>query len=90
MSTPTDHESPVDSTLDSVIAYLESRFGTGNDPIEPSTQLRESHILDSLGLMELIMFLEKDFGLSLERRDIEGDAFETPIGIAQLIDTKRG
>ena len=40
--------------------------------------------------MEVIMFLEKDFGLTLERRDVEGEAFETPAGIAQLIESRRG
>jgi len=71
--------------LKKVLAYFHE-----NHPdieIDEATDLENSVFEDSITLVEVITFLEDDFGLSLERKDL--GAFETAGGIADLVIRKQ-
>jgi len=51
----------------------------------PHEDLFKAGILDSMTLVQLIMLLESQFGLSLSLEDLDVAAFSTTAGIAQLV-----
>jgi acyl carrier protein len=51
----------------------------------PHEDLFKAGILDSMLLVQLIMLLEDQFGLSLSLEDLDVAAFSTTAGIAQLV-----
>ena len=56
--------------------------------IGASDSLLESGIVDSLGTLEIVMFLEKEFGLVIEDEDMVADHFETIQSIANFVGSK--
>jgi acyl carrier protein len=52
------------------------------------TKLRTSGILDSLGTLGLVTFLEKEFDFELEPDELGIEAFDSINEIARLIDRK--
>jgi acyl carrier protein len=49
----------------------------GLPPVENDTKLIESGILDSLSVLNLVLFLEKKFGVKVAPEDIVQENFET-------------
>ncbi len=61
-----------------LLDYFEE--GAGAAPaatVEPDTPLAESGILDSLGFMDFVTFLESRFGISMDPEDYTSDNLET-------------
>ena len=57
--------------------------------LDDQTNLIEEDILDSLGIMSLVEFLEERFGLDIDPAEIEIENFETLAAIANLVAVKR-
>lgn len=66
------------------IAYDERRT-----PITPDTPLLDSGLIDSTGIIELVTFLESEFGVKVADEEIIPDHFETVARIAALVAAKR-
>ena len=68
-----------------VKAFILKEFLPGESPenLADETELLDSGILDSLATLEVVMFLEEEFDLNLERADL--DALATPGSITDLI-----
>jgi acyl carrier protein len=73
--------------LERVLTFLSGLFGDKEAGIAESTRLGDTVMLDSLATMEVVMFLEEQFELSLDRADL--DQLTTPAGITDLILRKR-
>jgi acyl carrier protein len=56
-----------------------------NAPLDDDTQLLEG-ILDSLGLMQLVAFLEEEYETEIDDVDVTSENFRTIADIARLID----
>jgi acyl carrier protein len=69
-----------------IVGFLVS--ATGQTSIEGDTELQESGIIDSLMMMDLLVFVETELGLRLEFEDITPDVFETPKTITRLIESR--
>ena len=54
------------------------------------TRLLELNIVDSLGIMELLAFIERDLGTTIPVEDIGPDSLQDVSTIAALVDQKRG
>ena len=76
-----------DEALNRVLAFLSDKFPGQINKLTPSTDLGDDVLMDSLSAMELVLFIEQDFGIDLERSDL--DHFTTPESIARLIQRKR-
>ena len=74
--------------LATVIDFLQSTFPDSANQLEPETSLPDVVLVDSLSYLEVVMFLESAFDLSFESRDLDGQAFETPNAIADLVRRK--
>lgn len=62
----------------------------GVDVPSPDTDLLATGRLDSVGFVELLMQLEKRFGLRVELDDVEVDHFRSLAAIAAFISERRG
>ena len=58
---------------------------TGQSSINTTTDLIDSGLLDSLTMMDLIVFVESELNLRLDVQDITPELFKNPSTIAELI-----
>jgi acyl carrier protein len=72
--------------------FILDRFLSGEDPsrLTSTTPLVSGGILDSLGLIELVSFLEKSFGVEFEAHEIDPAHFDTLAAIDALVQRKLG
>ena len=52
--------------------------------------LLERQVLDSLGLFQLVGFLESEYGVEIDDEELVPDNFGTIGDIAKLVESKRG
>jgi acyl carrier protein len=73
-----------------VRAYVEENFlrSSGGGSISNDDSLLESGILDSAGIFELVVFLEKEFGVTINDEDIIVDNFENVTCITKFVQSK--
>jgi acyl carrier protein len=57
-------------------------------PLDDDTPLLRGRV-DSVGLMELVTFVEAEFGVELELEDIDEEHFGTIGRLAELVETRR-
>ena len=51
--------------------------------------LIENHVIDSLGMLELIALLEKEFGIAVDDEDLVPTNFASIEAIAAFVESKR-
>jgi acyl carrier protein len=73
-------------------SYILEEFLQGEDPneLQPSTELMTTGILDSIGTLKLVTFLENEFGVQLEPHETDAEYLNTIGLIANLVVSKRG
>lgn len=64
--------------------------GTQIETITTDYPLLERGVLDSLGLFQLVGFLESEYGVEIQDEELVPDNFGTVGNIARLIQAKRG
>jgi acyl carrier protein len=75
---------------DKVAAFLSDAHGLSEKEVPGSeTSLLQSGLIDSLGMMELVAFLEQTFEVHIEDEDLVPENFETISAIARLVESKR-
>ena len=74
------------ATIDQIRGYIERTFGKN---VGPDDSLLDSGLLDSIGIFELVSFLEDTFGIKIEDESIIPEHFETIALIASFVDKKR-
>ena len=74
-----------------VKAYILSEFLEGESPdsIQGTTPLISSGVLDSIGTVKLVSFLEEKYGIELEAHEINVDLLNTLDDIAKLVMEKQ-
>lgn len=63
-------------------------FQKDENSLKADDSLLERRIIDSAGMMELVSFLEKEYGITIGRGDIVPENFETIQAIGELVKTK--
>jgi acyl carrier protein len=61
--------------------------GDAPDELSGTTYLIEEQIIDSLGIFQLVAFLEERFGIVIDAEDVTIDNFETLDSISQLVNS---
>ncbi|QDT23585.1 acyl carrier protein [Gimesia chilikensis] len=74
------------SIQEQLVEFLSSITG---QTITDSTELIDSGLLDSLTMMDLLVFVESDFEVRLDFQDIRPDLFKNPATISQLISERQ-
>lgn len=75
---------------ESVSGFIRSEFeaSLGGSPLGDDTPLIESGIVDSLGIMKLLKYLEDSFSIRIGDDELRPENFETPGRIASLVEQK--
>ncbi len=74
---------------DSLKQYLAERMGLDMASLEDETPLFSSNLLDSFSMVDLIMFIEKESGVSLNPTDVSLDNLDSIERILRFVDTRR-
>ena len=77
----------MESIADTIIEFItgEILHGSSKIPVDPKLPLLEEGVLDSLGLQQLITFLEQKYGITVDDEDLLPENFENVNAIAELI-----
>lgn len=85
----TDIYYPMDYTAD-IRDYVVSYFLFGDDSsLQDNTSFLASGIVDSTGVMELVMFLEQEFNIKIEPEDMIPANLDSVNQVAQFIERKQ-
>jgi len=77
-----------DSTAPKIKTFL-SRFFKSHD-LQPEEDIFALGFVNSLLAMQLVAFVEKEFGIKVEDEDLDLDNFRSIGAIARLVEKKRG
>ena len=66
-------------------AYLESEFPNDGAELSLTTSLLDDWFIDSLAIVQTVLFLESAFGISLGRADINAETFKTIASLSEFI-----
>jgi acyl carrier protein len=73
-------------TVRSIVEFIdELKAGEGAAPVQPDSRLMEMGLLDSMGLVRLIQFVEERFGISIPDADVTPDLFASPADLAAYV-----
>ncbi|OEO28062.1 hypothetical protein VW23_006615 [Devosia insulae DS-56] len=75
------------STSTIIETYLRQRF-PALQQLTPETELLAGGPVDSLGMLDLMMFLGERFGIALEDADFTPDNLATPARLAAFVDQR--
>jgi methoxymalonate biosynthesis acyl carrier protein len=79
---------PMDLTESKVKEFL-SRFFKNHD-LQPEEDIFALGFVNSLLAMQLVAFVEKEFGVKVEDEDLDLDNFRSIAAISRLVAKKRG
>jgi acyl carrier protein len=78
------------STAEKITSFIEKMsLDEGGAKVTSETSLLDSGLIDSTGILELVSFLESEFGIRVEDEEIVPENFETVSRIAAFVDSKR-
>ena len=87
MAAPTETR---DTILSALRRYVADSFREGRQAgLEPGTHLVSSGIVDSAGVVQLVLFAERRFGVVIEDAEVKLENFDTLATLADLILRKR-
>jgi acyl carrier protein len=71
-------------------SYIRSEFSTalGHVELEDETQLIETGIVDSLGIMKLLQFIQESYSIRIADDDLRPENFASLMAIASFIDAR--
>ncbi len=75
---------------EAVRTYILEQFLPGEDPenLQPTTELATSGILDSIGTLQLVAFLEERFGITVEAHEADVHNLNSVESITALVHSK--
>jgi acyl carrier protein len=78
------------STAETIQRFIQDElvFGSGDGAISKDTALCDG-VLDSIGLTELVAFIEERFGVRIDDEDLTAENFRTIGAVERLIDSRR-
>ena len=65
--------------------YIYNKISSNNVIFDEDTDLFKSGVIDSMGVMELVAFLEEKYNLNLDAKQMTADNFRTVNSIVCLI-----
>ncbi|HHG91240.1 MAG TPA: acyl carrier protein [Devosia sp.] len=88
---PSGGHTPLVDIETRIIQYLRQSLSDVGSGVEISSQtaLLGSGLLDSIGLVGLIEFLEESFSIQIPDADLGPDLFETPASIARFVQRRQ-
>lgn len=78
-----------DSTRDAVRTFIRETFPAARS-VRDEDSLLDSGIVDSLGILDIVTFLESRFGLQLADDDVVVENFASIDAITRFVDARTG
>jgi acyl carrier protein len=76
-------------TIAELIEFVGSILRDGaENSFGPDSRIISDELVDSLGIIELITFIEKKYGINIEEHEMTTDNLDSPRLIASLIERK--
>ena len=76
-------------TRDKIRAFIMENFLFGNDQgLNDDTSFLDEGIIDSTGILELVSFLEEEFGISVEDEEILPENLDSITNVTAYLETK--
>ena len=63
-------------------------FGDSSKMIDPAESFLEKGIVDSTGVLELVAFVEEDFGIRVEDDELLPENFDSIENLSKYVETK--
>lgn len=77
-------------TTKSLREFIFGRFPQAKKKnISDSDELLNSGIVDSLGILEIVAFIEKTFGITVADEELTSENFETLASLTNFVEQKR-
>lgn len=77
------------STENKIIEFIEKKFfSDGSQKIDSESPLLDSGAIDSMGIFDLVGFLESEFAIQVDDEEIVPEHFENVKSIAVFIESK--
>lgn len=84
-------EASPSSDKDRVRAFIAANFYLPDDqPLGEATSLLEHGIIDSTGVLEIVTFVEKEFGIEVTDDELVPANFDSIAALADFVRKKRG
>jgi acyl carrier protein len=80
----------MDLTSEKVFAYLRDRAGLDTSKITAETTFFTSSLLDSVSLVDLIVFVESEIGVRIEPEEVVIENFDSVAQILRFAASKKG
>ena len=79
------------SNIQSALAdFIQQELAVGKtEPVDPEEDLFSSGILDSLGILQLVMFIEERFSVEIPDEDVVFENFHSLAAIEEYLDSRR-
>lgn len=77
-------------TSEKLLSYLRERAGLDTSNISEETPLFTSSLLDSVSLVDLIVFVESELGAKIEPEEVQIENFDSVAQILQFARAKTG
>ena len=75
--------------IETVRQFVVEKFLFGdNDGFQEETSLLEEGIIDSTGILELVMFIEETYGIKIEDEELVPQNMDSLQNIARFLDSK--
>ena len=82
-------EQDMKNYIETVKQFVVEKFLFGdNDGFQEETSLLEEGIIDSTGILELVMFLEETYGIKIEDEELVPQNMDSLQNIARFLDSK--
>ena len=65
--------------------FLQMEFPNPGVELDDSIDLLEDWFIDSLGIIETVLFLEQTFGVNIQRADINGTNFRNIAALSDFV-----
>lgn len=75
---------------DVIVTFIKENFITGRSKTEiaPDESLIESGIIDSTGILELVMFLEEKYSIKIEDEELIPENLDTVNNLVKFLERK--
>jgi acyl carrier protein len=77
------------STKERLRNFIMTDLGWRGGELTDDYPLIENHVIDSLGLFQIVGFLESEYGITIDDGEITPDKFATLNMIAELVESSR-
>ncbi len=84
-------EEKTSATREKVREFLFEKFpACGKNELKDNESLIETGIVDSMGMLELVVFVESDFGVEVDEMDLVPENFESVEALSKFVESKLG